>query len=83
MTRSAAINNDAEEEGPLWEASGWCVRMASGDTSAEEEAAFRAWCEASDDNLRAIEAVARGWRVAGEAASSPTVLGMRRAAPNR
>ena len=69
-----------EEQGPLREAADWCMAMAEAELTPGQEAKFRAWCETSDANLEAFETVARAWRAVGQTASSPAMLGMRRAA---
>jgi transmembrane sensor len=61
-------------------ASDWCVRMADDGLSSEEEAEFRSWCEAEPRHQSAFDQVSRAWRAAGQAASSPAMLGLRRAA---
>ena len=47
------------------EAAAWLVRLHADDRDATDEAAFRAWLDASPAHVTAFEAVDRVWSSAG------------------
>ncbi|MXP41455.1 DUF4880 domain-containing protein [Altererythrobacter soli] len=61
---------------PRSEASAWCVRLAGGELSLEEQIAFEVWL-AEPGNRAAFDRVMLAWHGARQAADAPELIGVR------
>ncbi|WP_226468805.1 FecR family protein [Luteimonas panaciterrae] len=72
-------------EGPsdrdsLERASAWCLRLAEGELSANEQADLQAWLDADPQHHDLLTAAQRAWRITGEQPTHPRMQALRRAA---
>jgi transmembrane sensor len=71
----AAIDIAAQR---LEEASGWCMRLAEGGLSADEQSQFDCWLAADAQNEEAFARVAATWNMVGQdAATAPEMIALR------
>jgi transmembrane sensor len=74
MTRSI----DPRDPADLLEAAGfWCVRLAHGDLTVQEQHDFDAWISASDAHGQAFDDVVRTWHSIDEVSLQPDVIAHR------
>ena len=64
----------------LEEAGAWCLRVAEGALSPQEQARFEAWMAADPENAAAFEDAVGIWRGVEEGALSPDAIALRREA---
>lgn len=55
----------------------WCVRLADGDLSLEEQAEFELWLDENPANRAAFAGVTAIWKGAGKAADAPELIAAR------
>jgi transmembrane sensor len=65
------------EDGPVEQASAWCVRLSEGSLTRSEQDSFDAWLDASQTHRRAFDDAVRAWRAVEYAAATPEVVSMR------
>jgi transmembrane sensor len=58
-------------------AAAWLMRLQDGPMTLEEELELELWLEAAPQNRAALTALARAWRLAGEAADLPALVSAR------
>lgn len=61
-------------------ASDWCMQLADGHLSPEDEAAFAAWLEADEANREAFDRITHLWQHMGMVATLPELIDRRQAA---
>lgn len=61
----------------LEEAGLWCIRMADGSMTDDEQAAFETWLSQSDHHRRAFEDVVRTWHGIDEISLQPDIIAFR------
>jgi transmembrane sensor len=64
----------------LERASAWCLRLAEGELSANEQAELQAWLDADPQHRDLLDAAQRAWRITGEQATQPRMQALRQAA---
>ncbi|MDR3510247.1 MAG: FecR domain-containing protein [Caulobacteraceae bacterium] len=67
-------------DGPVEEASAWCLRLSEGSLTADEQERFDAWLQADDAHRQAFDDSIRAWRAVEQAAVTPELVHMRTAA---
>lgn len=64
----------------LERASAWCLRLAEGELSANEQADLQAWLDADPQHHDLLAAARRAWRITGEQSAQPRMQALRHAA---
>lgn len=71
---------DLGPDGPVEEASAWCLRLSDGSLTRAEQERFDAWLAADDAHRQAFDDTIRAWRAVEQAAATPELVHMRTAA---
>lgn len=64
----------------LERASAWCLRLAEGELSTNEQAELQAWLDADPRHRDLLDAAQRAWRITGEQSTQPRMQALRQAA---
>lgn len=71
---------DPGQQGPVEQASTWCLRLSEGSLTTAGQAHFDTWLESDDSHRQAFDDAIRAWKAVERAGATPELVNMRTAA---